>query len=205
LDTADLDENALNLALGSCFAVDLPGVFRDLIVDDLDLQGAVGILGILQVAREKQISLVFQFFALRRIVGSDFSQWVGSHKTKYTPFTPLFAVGSELVANDGRRAGKPVRCATKLLSNEQFLRINLREAPPVRAERAYTGSPWKNSRRFKRRLAKAVSRMSKNANVYRQLHKYSDGVLDDGARKCGLQDVPQHFEPARVVCVASDK
>jgi hypothetical protein len=86
----------LNLTLGSRFAVDLPGVFRDLIVDDLDLQGAVRILGILQVALEKQISLVFQLFALRRIVGSGFSQWVGSHKTKYTPFTPLFAVRSEL-------------------------------------------------------------------------------------------------------------
>jgi len=69
-------ENALNSALGSRFAVDLPSVFRDLIVDDLDLQGAVRILGILQVALEKQISLVFQFFALRSVVGSGFSRWV---------------------------------------------------------------------------------------------------------------------------------
>ena len=135
MDTADLDENALNLALGSCFAVDLPGVFRDLIVDDLDLQGAVRILGILQVALEKQISLVFQLFALRRIVGSGFSQWVGSHKTKYTLFTPLFCgqIGAsrttDAVGPSAPRAGRPALCATKLLSDEQFLRINLREVP----------------------------------------------------------------------------
>src|SRR4030088_1071540 len=114
------------------------------------------------------------------------------------------------------RAGNPALCAKKLLPDKQFLRINLREAPRSEPNapilEAHGKTPSVSSRCSPRRL-RGCRRMRRRhgalapkrdvgpgnadppANVYRQLHKYFDGVLDDGSRKCGLQDVPQRFEP----------
>jgi hypothetical protein len=62
----------VNLVLGCFLEVDLPGEFRELIVDDFDFQSALRIFGILQILLKKQISFGFQFLALGLVVDFGF-------------------------------------------------------------------------------------------------------------------------------------
>jgi hypothetical protein len=70
----------VNLVLGCLFEVDLPGEFRELIVDEFDFQSALRIFGILQIFLKKQIAFGFQFLALGFVVDGGFWHSRGSHE-----------------------------------------------------------------------------------------------------------------------------